>query len=213
MYPQGARIWQRTAGFKTAQLVFCDLSTPKGGKEFSVYEDLRDHLVDRGLPADEIAFIHDADTDAQKARLFRKVCEGTVRVLLGSTQKMGIGTNVQKRLVALHELDCPWRPCDVEQREGRILRQGNECDEVEVVRYVAEGSFDAYSWQTVLSKAKFIAQVMSGDKGLRSIEDVELATLSPKFLAAAWSSGIANALSFLRNIASQGHVLASMCSH
>ena len=171
-------MWQRTAGFKTAQLVFCDLSTPKGGKEFSVYEDLRDHLVDRGLPADEIAFIHDADTDAQKARLFRKVREGSVRVLLGSTQKMGIGTNVQKRLVALHELDCPWRPCDIEQREGRILRQGNECDEVQIVRYVTEGSFDAYSWQTVLSKAKFIAQVMSGDKGLRSIEDVELATLS-----------------------------------
>jgi N12 class adenine-specific DNA methylase len=171
-------IWQRTAGFKSAQLVFCDLSTPKGGKEFSVYEDLRDHLVDRGVPADEITFIHDADTDAQKARLFRKVREGSVRVLLGSTQKMGIGTNVQKRLVALHELDCPWRPCDVEQREGRILRQGNECDEVQIGRYVTEGSFDAYSWQTVLTKAKFIAQVMSGDKGLRSIEDVELATLS-----------------------------------
>jgi N12 class adenine-specific DNA methylase len=171
-------IWQRTAGSKCAQLVFCDLSTPKGGREFSVYEDLRDHLVAQGLPADEIAFIHDAETDAQKARLFRRVREGSVRVLLGSTQKMGIGTNVQKRLVALHELDCPWRPCDVEQREGRILRQGNECEEVEIVRYVAEGSFDAYSWQTVLTKAKFIAQVMSGDKGLRSIEDVELATLS-----------------------------------
>lgn len=171
-------IWQRTAGSKCAQLVFCDLSTPKGGREFSVYEDLRDHLVERGLPADEIAFIHDAETDAQKARLFRRVREGSVRVLLGSTQKMGIGTNVQKRLVALHELDCPWRPCDVEQREGRILRQGNDCEEVEIVRYVAEGSFDAYSWQTVLTKAKFIAQVMSGDKGLRSIEDVELATLS-----------------------------------
>ena len=171
-------IWQRTAGSKCAQLVFCDLSTPKGGREFSVYEDLRDHLVAQGLPADEIAFIHDAETDAQKARLFRRVREGSVRVLLGSTQKMGIGTNVQKRLVALHELDCPWRPCDVEQREGRILRQGNECEEVEIIRYVAEGSFDAYSWQTVLTKAKFIAQVMSGDKGLRSIEDVELATLS-----------------------------------
>ena len=132
-------IWQRTAGSKCAQLVFCDLSTPKGGREFSVYEDLRDHLVERGLPADEIAFIHDAETDAQKARLFRRVREGSVRVLLGSTQKMGIGTNVQKRLVALHELDCPWRPCDVEQREGRILRQGNDCEEVEIVRYVAEG--------------------------------------------------------------------------
>jgi N12 class adenine-specific DNA methylase len=171
-------IWQRTLVFKGTQLVFCDLSTPKGGKEFSVYEDLRDNLVYRGIPADEIAFVHDADTDAQKARLFRRVREGLVRVLLGSTSKMGVGTNVQKRLVALHELDCPWRPCDVEQREGRILRQGNECEEVEIIRYVTEGSFDAYSWQTVLTKAKFIAQVMSGDKGLRSIDDVELATLS-----------------------------------
>jgi hypothetical protein len=171
-------IWQRSAAFKGTQLVFCDLSSPKGGRAFSVYEDLRDELIRRGIPAAEIAFVHDADTDAQKAKLFRKVRAGTVRVLLGSTQKMGVGTNVQKSLVALHELDCPWRPCDIEQREGRILRQGNECEEVEILRYVTEGSFDAYSWQTVLAKAKFISQVMSGDKGLRSIEDVELATLS-----------------------------------
>jgi N12 class adenine-specific DNA methylase len=171
-------IWQRTDGLKRAQLVFCDMSTPKGGMAFSVYEALRETLVASGIPADQIAFIHDADTDTKKAKLFRQVREGKVRVLLGSTDKMGIGTNVQKRLVALHELDCPWRPCDVEQREGRILRQGNDCEEVEIVRYVTEGSFDAYSWQTVLTKAKFIAQVMSGDKALRSIEDVELATLT-----------------------------------
>ena len=135
-------------------------------------------MIELGLPAEQIAFIHDAETDSQKARLFRQVREGKVRVLLGSTPKMGVGTNVQRRLVALHELDCPWRPCDVEQREGRILRQGNECAEVEIIRYVTEGSFDAYSWQTVLTKAKFIAQVMSGDKGIRSVEDVELATLT-----------------------------------
>ncbi len=171
-------IWQRTAGLKRAQLVFCDLSTPKRGKEFSVYDELRDTLIKTGIPVDQIAFIHDAATDPQKAKLFRRVREGQVRVLLGSTDKMGICTTVLKRLVALHELDCPWRPCDVEQREGRILRQGNECDEVEIIRYVTEGSFDAYSWQTVLTKAKFIAQVMSGDKALRSIDDVELATLT-----------------------------------
>lgn len=171
-------IWQRTANLKRAQLVFCDLSTPKGGSGFSVYEELRDTLLKAGIPPEQVAFIHDADTDTKKAKLFRQVREGKVRILMGSTEKMGIGTNVQKRLFALHELDCPWRPCDVEQREGRILRQGNECEEVEVIRYVTEGSFDAYSWQTVLSKAKFIAQVMSGDKGLRSVEDVELATLT-----------------------------------
>ncbi len=171
-------IWQETASLKRAQLVFCDLSTPRSGMAFSVYQALREQLIEMGLPAEQIAFIHDAETDSQKARLFRQVREGKVRVLLGSTPKMGVGTNVQRRLVALHELDCPWRPCDVEQREGRILRQGNECAEVEIIRYVTEGSFDAYSWQTVLTKAKFIAQVMSGDKGIRSVEDVELATLT-----------------------------------
>jgi N12 class adenine-specific DNA methylase len=171
-------IWQRTADFRGAQLVFCDLSSPKGGKAFSVYEDLRQRLVEAGIPEREIAFIHDAETDAQKATLFKAVREGRVRVLLGSTGKMGVGTNVQTRLVALHHLDAPWRPCDVEQREGRILRQGNECEEVEIFRYVTEQSFDAYMWQTLETKARFIAQVMRGDKGLRAIEDVELATLS-----------------------------------
>ncbi|PND33822.1 DEAD/DEAH box helicase [Achromobacter pulmonis] len=171
-------IWRRTADFRGAQLVFCDLSSPKGGKAFSVYEDLKQRLMEAGIPEREIAFIHDAETDAQKATLFKAVREGRVRVLLGSTGKMGVGTNVQTRLVALHHLDAPWRPCDVEQREGRILRQGNECEEVEIFRYVTEGSFDSYMWQTLETKARFIAQVMSGDKGLRSIEDVELATLS-----------------------------------
>lgn len=171
-------IWQRTMHFRGAQLVFCDLSSPKGGKVFSVYEDLKRRLTEAGIPEREIAFIHDAETDAQKATLFKAVREGRVRVLLGSTGKMGVGTNVQTRLVALHHLDAPWRPCDVEQREGRILRQGNESDEVEIFRYVTEQSFDSYMWQTLETKARFIAQVMSGDKGLRSIEDVELATLS-----------------------------------
>lgn len=134
--------------------------------------------MEAGIPEREIAFIHDAETDVQKAKLFKAVREGRVRVLLGSTGKMGVGTNVQTRLVALHHLDAPWRPCDVEQREGRILRQGNECEEVEIFRYVTEQSFDAYSWQTLETKARFIAQVMRGDKGLRAIEDVELATLS-----------------------------------
>ena len=169
---------QRTEAFRGAQLVFCDLSSPKEGKAFSVYDDLKQRLVDAAVPATEVAFVHDADTDAQKATLFKAVREGRVRVLLGSTAKMGIGTNVQTRLAALHHLDAPWRPCDVEQREGRILRQGNECQDVEIFRYVTEGSFDSYMWQALETKARFIAQVMSGDKGLRSIEDVELAALS-----------------------------------
>ena len=171
-------IWHRTAEFRGAQLVFCDLSSPKGGKSFSVYDDLRQRLMDAGIPDKEIAFVHDAETDVQKATLFKAVREGRVRVLLGSTAKMGVGTNVQTRLCALHHLDAPWRPCDVEQRDGRILRQGNECDAVDMYRYVTEGSFDSYLWQTLETKARFIAQVMKGDKGIRSLEDVELAALS-----------------------------------
>nr|WP_297383506.1 DEAD/DEAH box helicase [uncultured Roseateles sp.] len=139
-------IWQRTGDFRGAQLVFCDLSSPKGGTTFSVYDDLRARLVDAGIPEKDIAFVHDAETDTQKAALFKAVRDGRVRVLLGSTAKMGVGTNVQTRLVALHHLDAPWRPCDVEQREGRILRQGNESEDVEIFRYVTEGSFDAYLW-------------------------------------------------------------------
>ena len=171
-------IWRRTTTFRGAQMVFCDLSSPKGDKGFSVYDDLRQRLIDAGMPEKEIAFVHDAETDVQKATLFKAVREGRIRVLLGSTAKMGVGTNVQTRLCALHHLDAPWRPCDVEQREGRILRQGNECEEVEIFRYVTEGSFDSYMWQTLETKARFIAQVMKGDKGIRSLEDVELATLS-----------------------------------
>ncbi|MGB4064129.1 MAG: N-6 DNA methylase [Azonexus sp.] len=171
-------IWQRTMDFRGAQLVFCDLSSPKGGKTFSVYDDLRARLMAAGIPEKEIAFVHDAESDAQKAALFKAVREGRVRVLLGSTAKMGVGTNVQTRLVALHHLDAPWRPCDVEQREGRILRQGNLSEEVEIFRYVTQQSFDSYSWQTLETKARFIAQVMAGDKGIRSLEDVELTALS-----------------------------------
>jgi hypothetical protein len=171
-------VWRRTADTRGTQMVFCDLSSPKAGKRFSVYDELRQCLIDAGIPEQEIAFVHDAATDVQKARLFKSVREGRVRVLLGSTAKMGVGTNAQTRLVALHHLDAPWRPCDVEQREGRILRQGNQNDEVEIFRYVTEGSFDAYIWQTLETKARFIAQVMQGDKGIRSLEDVELATLS-----------------------------------
>lgn len=171
-------IWQRTMDFRSAQLVFCDLSSPKGGKAFSVYDDLRARLMAAGIPEKDIAFVHDADSDAQKATLFKAIREGRVRVLLGSTAKMGVGTNVQTRLVALHHLDAPWRPCDVEQREGRILRQGNLSEEVEIFRYVTQQSFDSYSWQTLETKARFIAQVMAGNKGIRSLEDVELAALS-----------------------------------
>ncbi|HSY29180.1 MAG TPA: DEAD/DEAH box helicase, partial [Burkholderiaceae bacterium] len=172
------RIWSQTVSFRGAQIVFCDMSSPKAGRAFSVYDDMRERLVASGIPESEIAFIHDADSDTQKAKLFKAVRDGRVRVIFGSTGKMGIGTNVQTRLCALHHLDAPWRPCDVEQREGRILRQGNTCVEVEIYRYVTEGSFDAYIWQTLETKARFIAQVMKGDKGIRALEDVELAALS-----------------------------------
>ncbi len=170
-------VWLQTAGKRGTQIVFCDLSTPQSAG-FSVYHDLRDKLVAMGVPQAEIAFIHDYESDAAKEELFKAVREGRVRVLLGSTGKMGVGTNVQTRLVALHHLDAPWRPADVEQREGRIIRQGNRNDTVWIYRYVTEGSFDAYIWQTLETKARFIAQVMQGDTGARSAEDVELAALS-----------------------------------
>ena len=172
------RIWQDTSDRRSAQLVFCDLSTPNYGQGFSVYEDMRDKLIGKGIPADEIEFIQDHDTDQAKLELFRAVRSGRVRLLFGSTQKMGAGTNVQERLVALHHLDAPWRPSDVEQREGRILRQGNTNPEVRICRYVTEGSFDAYMWQTLETKAKFIAQVMTGESDLRRIEDVDGAALT-----------------------------------
>lgn len=173
------RIWQDSTPQKSAQLVFCDLSTPKQGqREFSVYDDIRAKLVARGIPEKEIAFVQNFETDAAKDTLFKAVREGDVRVLLGSTLKMGEGTNVQRRLIALHHLDAPWRPSDIEQREGRILRQGNTNEFVSVYRYVTEGSFDAYMWQTLETKARFIAQVMTGDATMRKAEDVDATALS-----------------------------------
>lgn len=171
------RIWQATAAERCAQLVFCDLSTPKD-KGFSVYRDMAEKLERMGIPSREIAFIQDFDSDASKLALFRDVRSGKVRVLFGSTQKMGSGTNVQERLIALHHLDAPWRPADVEQREGRILRQGNKNSTVQIFRYVTEGSFDAYMWQTLETKAKFIAQVMCGDMTIRRLEDLDSAALT-----------------------------------
>jgi N12 class adenine-specific DNA methylase/TolA-binding protein len=172
------RIWRETTDKRLAQLVFCDLSVPTGGHGFSVYEDMRDKLLARGVPAEEIAFIQDHDSDAAKLMLFRDVRAGRVRILFGSTQKMGTGTNVQERLIALHHLDAPWRPADVEQREGRILRQGNLNPEIQINRYVTEESFDAYMWQTLETKARFIAQVMTGESDLRRIEDIDGAALT-----------------------------------
>jgi len=171
------RIWQESKPDRSAQLVFCDLSTPKD-KGFSVYRDAAEKLERLGVPSGDIAFIQDYDSDAAKLSLFRDVRAGKVRVLFGSTQKMGSGTNVQERLIALHHFDAPWRPADVEQREGRILRQGNKNELVSIYRYVTEGSFDAYMWQTLETKAKFIAQVMSGDMTIRRLEDLDSAALT-----------------------------------
>ncbi|MCW5554494.1 MAG: DEAD/DEAH box helicase family protein [Verrucomicrobiae bacterium] len=171
------RIWQDSKPERSAQLVFCDLSTPKD-KGFSVYRDAAEKLERLGVPSGDIAFIQDYDSDAAKLSLFRDVRAGKVRVLFGSTQKMGSGTNVQERLIALHHFDAPWRPADVEQREGRILRQGNKNEVVSIYRYVTEGSFDAYMWQTLETKAKFIAQVMSGDMTIRRLEDLDSAALT-----------------------------------
>jgi N12 class adenine-specific DNA methylase len=171
------RIWHETAERRCAQLVFCDLSTPKD-RGFSVYRDMADKLEARGVPARDLAFIQDYESDAAKLDLFRDVRAGKVRILFGSTQKMGSGTNVQERLIALHHLDAPWRPADVEQREGRILRQGNTNPVVGIFRYVTEGSFDAYMWQTLETKAKFISQVMSGDMTIRRLEDLDSAALT-----------------------------------
>ena len=172
------RIWRETAEQRSAQLVFCDMSVPTGGRGFSVYEDMRDKLLVRGIPESEIAFIQDYDSDAGKLTLFRDLRAGKVRILFGSTQKMGTGANVQERLIALHHLDAPWRPADVEQREGRILRQGNSNPEVQIYRYVTEESFDAYMWQTLETKARFISQVMTGESDLRRIEDIDGAALT-----------------------------------
>ena len=171
-------IWQRTAEKRSTQMIFCDLSTPKGEGVFSVYDDIRSKLVEMGVPENEIAYIHDAKTEAQKKDLFAKVRAGQVRVLLGSTQRMGAGTNCQQKLVALHHLDCPWRPADLQQREGRIIRQGNENAEVDIYSYVTEGTFDAYLYQLVERKQKFIAQIMTSKSPVRSAEDVDDQALS-----------------------------------
>jgi N12 class adenine-specific DNA methylase len=169
---RAVRVWQETREARSTQLVFCDLSTPDKDR-FNVYDELRTRLMERGIPKNEIAFIHDADTDAEKKLLFDSVNAGRVRILIGSTEKMGAGTNVQQRLKALHHLDAPWRPRDIEQREGRILRQGNLNPEIDLYRYVTEGSFDAYMWQTLETKARFIQQVMNGQTSVRCAEDLD----------------------------------------
>ncbi len=172
------RIWEEHADTKATQLVFCDLSTPKNDGTFNVYDDMREKLIARGIPAEQVRFIHEATTDAQKKELFGRVRSGEVRVLFGSTPKMGAGTNVQDRLIAIHNLDCPWRPSDLEQRQGRIERQGNMFPEVEVYRYVTEQTFDAYLYQLVESKQKFISQIMTSKSPVRSAEDVDEVALS-----------------------------------
>ena len=172
------RIWEQTKEKRSAQLVFCDLSTPTTDGSFSVYDDLKKKLMDAGIPEEEIAFIHTADSEAKKKELFSKVRSGQVRVLLGSTAKMGAGTNVQDKLIALHDLDCPWRPSDLQQRLGRIVRQGNENEEVEIYRYVTEGTFDAYLYQLVENKQKFIAQIMTSKAPVRVADDVDETALS-----------------------------------
>lgn len=172
------KIWKDTMEQRSTQLIFCDLSTPKGDGTFNVYEDVKEKLMDKGVPENEIAFIHDANTELRKAELFAKVRSGQVRFLLGSTAKMGAGTNVQDRLIALHHLDVPWRPSDIEQQEGRILRQGNQNAKVKIFRYVTEGTFDSYSWQLIENKQKFIGQIMTSKSPVRSCEDVDEAALS-----------------------------------
>ena len=171
-------VWKDSMDTKGTQLVFCDLSTPHYDGTFNVYDDMKNKLIEKGIPPEEIAYIHDANTELQKAELFAKVRKGQVRVLLGSTQKMGAGTNVQTKLIALHHLDCPWRPSDIEQREGRILRQGNENPEVKIYQYVTKGTFDAYNWGLVENKQKFIGQIMTSKSPARSAEDVDATALS-----------------------------------
>ena len=172
------RIWKENADKKSAQLVFCDLSTPKNDGTFSAYNDIRKKLIERGVPESEVKFIHEADTDMKKKELFQKTRKGEVRVLLGSTQKMGAGTNVQDKLIALHDVDCPWRPSDLEQRSGRIVRQGNENPQVDIYRYVTEQTFDAYLYQLVEGKQKFASQIMTSKSPVRSAEDIDETALS-----------------------------------
>ena len=172
------KIWENTKEQKSAQLIFCDLSTPKGDGSFNVYDDLKQKLIEKGVPEKEIAFIHDANTEAKKTELFGKVKSGQVRFLIGSTAKMGAGTNVQDRLIALHHLDIGWKPSDLEQREGRIIRQGNHNKKVHIFRYVTESTFDSYMWQLIENKQKFISQIMTSKAPVRSCEDVDEAALS-----------------------------------
>ena len=172
------RHWEDGKEKKLTQLVFCDLSTPKTDGTFSVYNDIREKLLARGIPPEEIAFIHDANTDVRKKELFSKVRRGAVRILMGSTFKMGAGTNVQDRIIASHDLDCPWRPRDLEQRAGRTIRQGNQNPKVEIIRYVTEGTFDAYLYQTIENKQKYISQIMTSKSPARSVEDIDEVALS-----------------------------------
>jgi len=172
------RLWEHHQATRQAQLIFCDLSTPKGDGSFNVYDDIKRKLVAKGVPEEEVAFIHDANTEARKAELFAKVRSGAIRVLIGSTPKMGAGTNVQERLIAIHDLDCPWRPSDLEQRRGRIVRQGNTNERVEIFRYVTENTFDSYLWQLVEGKQRFIGQIMTSKSPIRSAEDVDEQALS-----------------------------------
>lgn len=171
-------IWDKTKEDKSTQLLFSDMSTPKGDGSFNIYDDIRDKLVDLGIPKEEIAFIHEANTDKQKDELFAKVRKGEIRILMGSTQKMGAGTNVQNKLIAMHDLDVPWRPADLEQRSGRIVRQGNENKEVHIYRYITENTFDAYLWQTIENKQKFISQIMTSKTPVRVAEDVDESSLN-----------------------------------
>ena len=171
-------VWKDSAPTRGTQLIFCDLSTPKADGSFNVYDDIREKLTAKGIPREEIVFIHEANTETQKAELFAKVRAGQVRILIGSTPKLGAGTNVQDRLIALHHLDCPWKPSDLEQQEGRILRQGNRNEKVKIFRYVTEGTFDAYSWQILEQKQKFISQIMTSKSPVRACEDVDDAALS-----------------------------------
>ena len=172
------QVWEEGKVDRTTQLIFCDLSTPKGDGTFNVYDDVRNKLTEKGIPKEEIAFIHEYNTEAKKAELFAKVRAGQVRILMGSTPKLGAGTNVQDRLIALHHLDCPWKPSDLEQQEGRILRQGNQNDKVKIFRYVTENTFDAYMWQILENKQKFISQIMTSKSPVRACEDVDDTALS-----------------------------------
>ena len=172
------QVWEEGKADRTTQLIFCDLSTPKGDGTFNVYDDVRNKLTEKGIPKEEIAFIHEYNTEVKKAELFAKVRAGQVRILMGSTPKLGAGTNVQDRLIALHHLDCPWKPSDLEQQEGRILRQGNQNDKVKIFRYVTENTFDAYMWQILENKQKFISQIMTSKSPVRACEDVDDTALS-----------------------------------